>query len=792
MLGALLFAWGPSIFALSLSGGVPQTSSPPLPLRPPTLDFEATEPQSLSAWKGGFDVRNTGCKSGRRCAVVNSILEQTFSARLFQGRVVVFRCWLDPQVKSADVRFNLRTPFMATPPLRSESIPDGIEDGSWVRHTLVTYVDERIDALTLSFEATNDEPIVVDNITVETLPTASELPQSIFDAYGRIDAAITGNDVVLSELLLAPSKRRQREGGTIFNRRDMAGLKGGGSQVRSTTVTTKLIALSDEAAVVESTSLMSRVTATANYRYRIVHRDNWMKVVGTWKVQDEPATEVLDESPRSAGSTPERDFADSWVPCGLAAPDKRWPGPVRTLAATQYGDRYLKPVGNLRALMVFVNFSKGRGNPPAEEVFGKLSTPVTDWIRTTSHGRASISFTPILRWHTLPGNGEPRGIMSRYIDNVLTEFRRRDAVDYAEFDIVYIVAWRALSRDSTGAFQPRTAFDIDGSVARSVIPFDYDGGVDFVSTFVHETLHLFGLPDLYSGGLSYPNQSAVGSWDVMSGLADRPRLTGWIRAKLGWLPQSQVSCVTDELVATLTPIEGSPGPKMLVIPVSPGEAFVAELRERLGGDLGICTEGVIVYSVSTWDRPEQTPNSPSPMEVISPQNATPSLFAGACGYKSQAALSTRNGTPRLLRDPAGRVEIEVVDETLGAYKVRATRRPAGPPWTPPELDDLTPVDSDGREQWRVCRAGAVGAAEACNDLGFQYKYGFGAARSEDLARAGALFYRACELGSAAACSDVARFYAEGRGGFPKDTATSQRFYHKACDAGRPEGCEGLK
>jgi TPR repeat protein len=95
----------------------------------------------------------------------------------------------------------------------------------------------------------------------------------------------------------------------------------------------------------------------------------------------------------------------------------------------------------------------------------------------------------------------------------------------------------------------------------------------------------------------------------------------------------------------------------------------------------------------------------------------------------------------------------------------------------------------------VTKACELGDAAACSDLGVLYAVGRGVAQSDE--RAAALVRRACEQGSALACSNEGALLAEGAAppaaGEPREALDARivRRFRTACDAGVPEGCANL-
>jgi hypothetical protein len=108
-----------------------------------------------------------------------------------------------------------------------------------------------------------------------------------------------------------------------------------------------------------------------------------------------------------------------------------------------------------------------------------------------------------------------------------------------------------------------------------------------------------GLVDLYA--FSGSGNRFVGQFSLMGQInGGAPELFGWERWTLGWVADSQVSCLTTGSSTTdLTPIATAGGVKIAVAKLSSSRAVVVESRRRLGYDTGLSKEGVIVYVVDT-------------------------------------------------------------------------------------------------------------------------------------------------------------------------------------------------
>jgi hypothetical protein len=139
-------------------------------------------------------------------------------------------------------------------------------------------------------------------------------------------------------------------------------------------------------------------------------------------------------------------------------------------------------------------------------------------------------------------------------------------------------------------------------------------------TLVHETGHLFDLPDLYQKDM-YAEDSKAGPWDIMSDTFRAGSFLGWHRRKNGWLAASRqlyISQPTPDSGVTLSPLSGSCGTSMVVLPIDnplkPSKIFVIELAPPILGypnNSPRPAKGILVYTVDAT-----VPDLQSPLVII--------------------------------------------------------------------------------------------------------------------------------------------------------------------------------
>lgn len=120
------------------------------------------------------------------------------------------------------------------------------------------------------------------------------------------------------------------------------------------------------------------------------------------------------------------------------------------------------------------------------------------------------------------------------------------------------------------------------------------------ATFVHETLHTFGLPDLWHFGNEPPqSMDFVGGWSIMSSKLNLPGLLAWERLQLGWLRADELACIDTAKQATvaLAPLELTGGTRAVIVKQRSGRSVVGEARKPIGEDATVCDSGLLLYTV---------------------------------------------------------------------------------------------------------------------------------------------------------------------------------------------------
>ncbi|MGW0878020.1 M6 family metalloprotease domain-containing protein [Streptomyces sp. NPDC002671] len=300
--------------------------------------------------------------------------------------------------------------------------------------------------------------------------------------------------------------------------------------------------------------------------------------------------------------------------------------------------RFQSPVGTKHVAVIYVDFPDAVGTSlPLTPYYNQLSG-AADWMWNASHGRTWLDLrAPYGNWVHMPKNSTDynwaRGFSwtthQAYVKDALGA--AADAgVDLSPYDMFYIVPTStatAIGHTPTFVQDPAQPTEVwnRATGSRVVIHWAVTFGQDMwhwgYKVADHETGHTFGLPDLYA--FSGDQHQYIGGWDLMglvSGPA--PQYFGWEAWKLGWISDSQVSCLStaNSYATTLNGVEyGDSGYKLAVIRTSDTTAYVAESRKAAYNDSGACATGVLIYKVDT-----STVTGGGPVRVVTnPDAAAP-------------------------------------------------------------------------------------------------------------------------------------------------------------------------
>ena len=291
---------------------------------------------------------------------------------------------------------------------------------------------------------------------------------------------------------------------------------------------------------------------------------------------------------------------------------------------------FTRPQGTVRAVMLFVDFPDapaGSQTPQqaADQIlgrekflpsFGKRYAAVR-LFNEESYGKLTldVDVKSDLGWKRMPINSSGYSLevgdsQRHYITHAAKLFTHlfSPLINFGAYNFVYIVPPSGAAPEKSPAFNQAPGDGVatlTGEI-RFAVTFGQDAYSNRFITLVHETGHLFGLPDLYFD-TQPPETSEVGCWDIMSDTFRSMGFFGWHRHKFGWLDPSRKLYIPQSTTGwhvTLSPLSGGCGVSMIVLPIDdpakPSKVFVVELSQpimgwktnRPGGE-----GGVLLYTV---------------------------------------------------------------------------------------------------------------------------------------------------------------------------------------------------
>ncbi len=303
---------------------------------------------------------------------------------------------------------------------------------------------------------------------------------------------------------------------------------------------------------------------------------------------------------------------------GLVAPDE----PIFLGEGPTDGTRHPAGTGALNAIMLFAEFPDGERDKSMQELHEILVPPAVAFFEASSYGRLTLNVDVHFEWIPMRGRSTDPGYdcskQAPHLNYIAEVAAAADPwVDFSAYDLIYVVANKAEGVFNSPTFNAGDGPGVraDGHEIRHAVTFGADirGPNWGWQTLVHETGHVLGLPDLYSYGPrngAYRNlHRFTGAWDPMGYQCRSRHFLAWHKYKLDWLDPTHFVIVHDgHATVELAHIETERGVKAVVLPVSPTEAYVAEVR-HLSEEHP--RPGVLLYRVSVTTR-----SGAGPVQVI--------------------------------------------------------------------------------------------------------------------------------------------------------------------------------
>ena len=362
---------------------------------------------------------------------------------------------------------------------------------------------------------------------------------------------------------------------------------------------------------------------------------------------------------------------------------------------------FARPLGTVKALMLFVDFPDVHAGSfateqAADQMLGIIDVPILFFgkryaaqqlLHDQSYGKLTldVDVRHDLGWRRMPKpssspdydfseTGTDRGgAQKRYLTDAGLLFAPPfgSKVIFAAYQIVYIVPPPGSHLPISPAFNAAVgsgAPSLTGEI-RLAVTLGQDAYRFRYITLVHETGHLFDLPDLY---YDRAENSRAGCWDIMSDTFRAGSFLGWHRHKNGWLDSRRtlyISQSTPHWDVTISPLSGGCGVSMVVLPVdtpaNPSKVLVIEVAPPIlgRGTTPRPAKGVLLYTVDAT-----VPTKQSPLAIIPHHESPPVSGDSEYGYLADAAYDV--GDERSLSIGTVSLGIKVLQKIGSSYNVR--------------------------------------------------------------------------------------------------------------------------
>ena len=396
------------------------------------------------------------------------------------------------------------------------------------------------------------------------------------------------------------------------------------------------------------------------------------------------ATVVASAAAASSGAS-FSEAANAPVACDLTVPDAsglHW----LNEGATDYSIFY-RPVGTVKAVMVFVDFSDAPATASTASYADAIVPDAKAFYAEASYGRMSLDVTVMPTWYRMPNASSTynmkRGSVTFDVQRtyMAQAIALADAdVDFSQYSHVYIVASKGSQIEYSPAFiaLPGAGIVADGKEIRHGATlgtdlWDYSPLPNFgAHILAHETGHTFGIPDLYSfqpQSNYYALYTWAGGWDVMSWTVPAFHFFAWHKYKFGWIHSDEMACWdhgTAEVVLAPTEVPG--GMKLAMLKLDASHAIVAEVRKATGHDAQAKDEGVLLYRLDAT-APTGGTASGGPVTILPSVVGSDSTAIKTVGPLYNATYGLQGGKVSTYSDATTGVTMTIKSVADGSYRI---------------------------------------------------------------------------------------------------------------------------
>ncbi len=265
--------------------------------------------------------------------------------------------------------------------------------------------------------------------------------------------------------------------------------------------------------------------------------------------------------------------------------------------------------GVLRTAVILTEFADVEHSTSLTEIEERLKA-LDSYLKEVSYGQADPSFE-VYGWFELPHTMEYYGLGIDFDDASRVEEFINDVVEvsdpYVDFSSYqYVLIIHAGGNEAlSGEEEDIWSFALMGGVKLSTDDGLVEVGLsctseeDPLGVYAHEYGHMLGLPDLY-GDHEYVGKWGLmgrGSWNGCPPGSSPAHMMAWSKIKLGWIPDDRVFVVNRGLTSEVVvyPIETpSTGYQAVKVPLTSTSYYLIEVREKVGFDLALPSEGVLI------------------------------------------------------------------------------------------------------------------------------------------------------------------------------------------------------
>lgn len=347
-----------------------------------------------------------------------------------------------------------------------------------------------------------------------------------------------------------------------------------------------------------------------------------------------------------------------------------------------------------RMVMIPVDFDNREVTESAAEVIGDLPDRLVEDLAVVSEGNARAEVLTADRVYRMPQPlGDPYATTAQVLEDAMVA--ADDDIDFSDVDVVHVI----LAQGDTDLTEAVSYADINHGLGVAVDGRTSMFGVRYGTrgydrlTVLHEVLHLFGAPDVYTQDPD-DSESAMGGWSIMRAasydhLAEASiLLNGWDQLRMGWFDLADRVCVDEagSHEVTLTPLADGDGVRVVQVPVDGGDHVLLELRVPGALDSQICEDGA---GVLAYRHHAQVESGEGIYQVV---DATPGSITYP-GDDARCQTDVDDGQMTAATGPleaAPGITVEVLTLTAASATVRVTRDADA------EADPLTTADGSRR------------------------------------------------------------------------------------------------